>query len=147
MQSSSLEHQVFVALQRLASGLGQEAAELLKSAGLSTAQFNVLRVLRGARQAAEDGGLPCGEIAERLISRDPDITRLLDRLEAQGLVTRSRSSEDRRVVMAGISDRGLEVLGRLDAPMAELHRTQLGHLGDERLRQLLELVKAASRDG
>ncbi|HET9982732.1 MAG TPA: MarR family transcriptional regulator [Longimicrobiales bacterium] len=137
---SGPEHAVFLALQRLASELSQGVAELLKPSGLSAAQYNVLRILRGAG----DAGLACGEIAGRLIARDPDMTRLLDRLERQGLVARGRSAEDRRVVMARITDQGLAVLADLDAPFAALHRRQLGHLGEEKLAALLQLLEEAT---
>jgi DNA-binding MarR family transcriptional regulator len=97
----------------------------------------VLRILRGAPE-----GLTCGEIGERMITRDPDITRLLDRLEKRKLIARSRESEDRRVVVARITRGGLDVLARLDGPVREVHRAQLGHLGRERLRALAELLEA-----
>jgi DNA-binding MarR family transcriptional regulator len=139
---SSIEHQLFIQMQRLASTLAQQAAELLKTQGLSIAQYNVLRVLRGA--AREGAELACGEVADRLISKDPDMTRLLDRLENQGLVSRERSKEDRRVVTASITDKGLAVLAELDEPMAQLHQEQLGHLGEERSRKLLDLLDAAA---
>jgi DNA-binding MarR family transcriptional regulator len=135
-----LEHQVFLALQTLSSELGQQSAELLKAAGLSTAQFNVLRVLRGAGE-----GRTCGEISAQLISRDPDVTRLLDRLEQAGLVARTRERADRRVVTTRISGAGLALLSTLDAPMAELHARQFAHLSPDRLALLLDLLNEASR--
>ncbi len=134
-----LEQTTFVELQRLAADLGQEVAELLKPAGLSPAQYNVLRILRGAGAA----GLPCGEIAARMISKDPDITRLLDRLEKRGLATRTRESGDRRVVTTRITGEAMALLASLDEPVAGLHRRQLSGLGEEKLRQLLELVAEA----
>ena len=140
---NDLEHQVFLALQRLASDLGQGAADLLKVAGLSGAQYNVLRILRGAGAR----GLACGEIADRMITKDPDITRLLDRLEKRGLVTRTRESDDRRVVTTRITDEGRALLARLDEPVAELHRRQLGCLGEEKLARLLELLADAGAKG
>jgi len=94
--------------------------------------------LRGAPD-----GLPCGEIASRMITRDPDITRLLDRLEKRELISRSRETRDRRTVIARITPDGLKLLARLDGPVEEGHRKQLGHLGRERLRALTELLCAA----
>jgi DNA-binding MarR family transcriptional regulator len=88
-------------------------------------------------------GLPSGEIANRMITRDPDVTRLLDRLERRGLILRSREPSDRRVVMAHITPHGLKLLARLDEPVEEVHRAQLGHLGKDRLRVLAELLAAA----
>lgn len=137
---ASLEHEAFLAIQRLAASLVQESGELLRSVGLSGAQYNVLRILRGAKGE----GLACGEIGERLIARDPDMTRLLDKLEAGGLIRRTRESADRRVVTTRISDEGLDVLAQLDEPMHDLHKRQLGHLGKARLERLLELLEAAS---
>ena len=94
----------------------------------------MLRILRGTPD-----GLPCGEIGNRMITRDPDITRLLDRLEKRGLILRWRDTNDRRVVMARIAPGGGgELLARMDEPVREAHRRQLGHLGRERLRALTE---------
>lgn len=135
-----LEQAAYIALQRLASDLSQGIVEVLKGAGLSGPQYNVLRILRGAAPA----GLSCGEIGERLITRDPDITRLLDRLEKRGLVARFRESGDRRVVTTRITAAGEELLASLDGPVDEAHRRQLGHLGEERLERLLELLRIAS---
>ena len=78
-----------------------------------------------------------------MITRDPDITRLLDRLEKRGLVSRCRETKDRRMVLTRITDAGLELLARLDEPVQEVHRAQMGHLGRERLQELVELVRAA----
>ncbi len=134
-----LEQTAFLGLQRAAADLGQQVAELLKPAGLSPAQYNVLRILRGAGQA----GLPCGEIAARMITKDPDITRLLDRLEKRGLVSRARESGDRRVVTTRITDEARSLLTGLDAPIAELHRRQLSGLGEEKLQALIALLEEA----
>jgi len=95
--SVSLEKRVFVSLLHTADTLGQEAEQLLKAAGLTGAQYNVLRILRGA----EPSGLACRAIGERMISHDPDMTRLLDRMEKRGLITRERQSDDRREECAG----------------------------------------------
>lgn len=137
---AQLEHQVYLTVQRLAADLGHQTAELLKGSGLSPAQFNVLRILRGAGA----GGLTCGEIGGRLITRDSDVTRLLDRLEKQGLVTRVRSTQDRRVVLTEITARGRSLLTDLDQPLAALHRAQLGQLGPQKLTHLLGLLDEAA---
>ena len=110
---------------------------MLRSEDLSATQYNVLRILRGAPE-----GLACGEIAKRMITRDPDITRLLDRLEKRGLISRCRETRDRRTVLARITADALKLLTRLDEPVQEVHRRQLGHLGRERLRALAELLYA-----
>ncbi len=139
----ALEQTAFLGLQRAAADLGQQVAELLKPAGLSPAQYNVLRILRGAGEA----GLPCGEIAARMITRDPDITRLLDRLEKRGLVSRARESGDRRVVTTRITDEARSLLGTLDEPVAALHRRQLAGLGEEKLHALVALLEQARGAG
>src|SRR6204780_200119 len=122
--SSHPEEAAFLDLLRTTDMLSRGLIAVLKSEDLSTTQYNVLRILRGAPE-----GLPCGEIANRMITRDPDITRLLDRLEKRGSISRSREVKDRRTVMTCITSEGLELLGRLDKPVQETHRKQLGHLG------------------
>jgi DNA-binding MarR family transcriptional regulator len=129
------EEAAFLDLLRATDMLSRGLITVLKAEDLSPTQYNVLRILRGAPE-----GLPCGEIGSRMITRDPDITRLLDRLEKRGLIVRSRESKDRRMVTARIMPLGLKVLGRLDEPVQETHRKQLGHLGRDRLRALTELL-------
>ena len=138
----SLEHATFLNLLQAANELTQGVAELLKPAGLTPTQYNVLRVLRGAGEEP----LTCGEMGDRLIARDPDVTRLLDRLERNGLISRERSEEDRRVVVTRITEKGRRLVDRLDEPVSQLHRDQLGHLGKEKLAALAELLQEA-RDG
>ena len=118
--------------------LSRGPAQVLKIEDLSATQYNVLRILRGSPE-----GLACGEIASRMITRDPDVTRLLDRLEKRGLISRRRESKDRRTVMARITADGLKLLTRLDEPVQSAHRKQLGHLGRQRLRALTELLSVA----
>jgi DNA-binding MarR family transcriptional regulator len=140
MAGRHLEEDTFLQVVRTADVLLQRAADLLKGYDLSLTQYNVLRILRGAGA----DGLACSQISERMITRDPDITRLLDRLEARGLVARERSTKDRRVVVTTITQEGLDLVSQLDEPVADLHRRQLGPLGEQKLRQLgqlLELVR------
>lgn len=137
---ASLEQEVSLAFLRLASELEHESSELFKAQGLSLAQYNVLRILRGAG----DAGMACGDIGERLITKAPDMTRLLDRLERQGLITRARDDGDRRVVVTRIGERGMAVLARLDEPVAQLHEKQFGHLGTAKLQHLLSLLEEVS---
>jgi len=132
------EEAAFLDLLRTTDMLSRELVKVLKTADLSSTQYNVLRILRGAPE-----GLPCGEIAKRMITRDPDITRLLDRLEKRSLISRSREVKDRRTVMTRITAEGLKFLARLDEPVQEAHRKQLGHLGRERLQALTELLRDA----
>ena len=131
------EEAAFLDLLRTCDLLSRGPAQVLKTEDLSATQYNVLRILRGSPE-----GLPCGEIGSRMITRDPDITRLLDRLEKRELISRCRETKDRRMVMARITQEGLQLLARLDAPVQESHRKQLGHLGRERLRALTELLHA-----
>lgn len=140
-RASAAEEAVFIELLRTSDVLTRGVVEVLKKGNLSPTQYNVLRVLRGTRQ-----GLTCGEIGGRLITRDPDITRLLDRMERRGLISRSRESRDRRVVLTRITPEGLRLLSRLDGPVQKAHRRQLGRLGPKRLRELSELLQAA-REG
>jgi len=132
------EEAAFLELLRTTDTLTRRLAEVLKVEELSSNQYNVLRILRGALE-----GLPCGEIGSRMITRDPDITRLLDRLEKRGLIVRSREARDRRMVMARITPQGLDLLARTDEPVRQAHRNLLGHLGRERLRSLTELLQLA----
>lgn len=138
----SLEQEAFLILQRTADALMADVAATLKAVELSPTQYNVLRILRGAAaKSCEHGGsLACGEIADRMVTRDPDMTRLLDRLEKRGLVNRVRCPNDRRVVRTRINPEGLDLLQRMDEPMRELHRRQLGHLGKGRLQELIALL-------
>jgi DNA-binding MarR family transcriptional regulator len=132
----SPEEAAFLDLLRTTDMLSRGLVQVLKVEDLSSTQYNVLRILRGAPE-----GLPCGEIANRMITRDPDVTRLLDRLEKRALISRCRETKDRRTVRARIAPEGLRVLARLDDPIQTAHRQQLGHLGRERLQALTELLQ------
>ncbi len=129
------EEAAFLDLLRTTDMLSRGLIQVLKTENVSATQYNVLRILRGSPE-----GLPCGEIASRMITRDPDVTRLLDRMEKRGLISRCRETRDRRTVMARITAAGLKLLPRLDEPVQAAHRKQLGHLGRERLRALTELL-------
>jgi DNA-binding MarR family transcriptional regulator len=135
----SLEEEAFLGLQRTASLLLQSLGRELKGHDLTPAQYNTLRILRGAGPDA----LTCGEIGERLVSPGPDVTRLLDRLEQRGLVTRLRDAEDRRVVRARITEKGLDLLATLDEPVGRMLARLLGNLGQERLRTFVTLLDEA----
>lgn len=135
----SVEAKLFVALVRLSDRLAQDADLLIKSYGLTGTQYNVLRILRGAGP----DGLPCKGIGDRMISRDPDMTRLLDRMEKRQLITRERQSEDRRVIKTRITPAGLEILKKLDGPVDELHKKQFRHLPASRLKALAEVIEEA----
>ena len=132
------EELAFLELLRTSDQLNRRLVPVLKAEELSETQYNVLRILRGAPE-----GLPCGEIGNRMITRDPDITRLLDRMEKRSLISRCREAQDRRTVLTRITPEGLKLLSRLDEPVRNAHRAQLGHLGRERLKALCELLRAA----
>jgi DNA-binding MarR family transcriptional regulator len=132
------EEAVYLSLLRTAEWLSRGVTETLSRADLTPTQYNALRILRGAGQE----GVSCSEVSERMVTKDSDITRLLDRLEARGLVFREREAKDRRRIVTRITDEGLRVLAELDAPMAEMHRSQLSHLGDKQLASLGKLLEA-----
>ena len=132
--------ETYLELTRAHERLHDDFAALFKRVKLSHASYNVLRILRGAHP----GGLACGTIAERMVNRVPDITRLVDRLERMGWVTRERGQDDRRVVYVHIAPAGQALLVSLDAPVRELHKRQLGHLGERDLKQLRRLLQSVT---
>ena len=138
-----VEARIFISLQKTADCLGLEAEQLLKPHGLTGTQYNVLRILRGA----EPAGLACNGIGERMISHDPDMTRLLDRMEKRGLISRQRQTDDRRVIKTRITPAGLALLKSLDQPVRELHKRQFHHLPAARLKTLAELLEEVRARG
>jgi len=140
--SANREEEVYLSILRTAERMSRGVNETLRQADLTATQYNALRILRGAGEA----GASCSEISERMVTKDSDITRLLDRLEARGLISRERDTEDRRRIATRITDEGLRVLAELDVPIAQCHRNQLGHLGEKQLVSLSKLL-AAARDG
>ena len=139
---SSREQEAYLSLLRTTDALQSSVEARLKEFGLTGTQYNALRILRGA--GAE--GLPCSEVGERMITRDPDITRLLDRLQKRGLVERIRCKRDRRVVYGKITAAGLKLLRELDEPLEKHGREMLRHVGQAKLKQLIELLEKV-RDG
>ncbi len=135
------EEEAYLNLVRTADFLSREVAAVLKPHQLSEAQYNVLRILRGAGEA----GHACSEIAARLVTRDPDVTRLLDKLEARELLARSREHADRRVVTARITAQGLALLKTLDRPMRDAVEGMLAHLPPQQLHALTSLLELARR--
>lgn len=136
---TSLEQEAFLNLMRTAAALEHDIGEGLRPYGLTLTQYNALRILRGAGPA----GLCRNDLRDRMVRSVPDTTRLLDRLEDAGLVERDRDGEDRRYVTARLTRRGDQLLKQIDAPLAELHRAQLGHLARADLRRLVALLTAA----
>ena len=135
----NLEEEVLLNLQRTADAAMRPVEAEIKNHGLSATQYNVLRILRGAGE----GGRTCGEVGERLITRDPDITRLLDRMEKRGLIRRERQTKDRRVILAFITDEGLSLLKELDTTIPSTIQGALGHMGERKLRDLCRLLEQA----
>ncbi|MDT4953924.1 MAG: MarR family transcriptional regulator, organic hydroperoxide resistance regulator [Acidobacteriota bacterium] len=135
---ASREEEVYLNIQLTAERLWWGINETLKQADLTHTQYNVLRILRGSGQE----GASCTEISERLVTKDSDITRLLNRLEARELISRSRETKDRRVIITRITGDGLRLLASLDKPVERCHRRHLGHLGDKQLATLSKLLEA-----
>jgi DNA-binding MarR family transcriptional regulator len=134
----SREEEAFLNLARTYEFLAQRLGELLKQYRLTPAQYNMLRILRGAGAA----GVTCSQATERMLTPDPDITRLLDRMEAQDLIRRERSKEDRRVVITRITARGLELVGRIDEPLDCLFHRIVGRVSKPKLRELIDTLEA-----
>ena len=133
---SSREQEAYLALLRTADELQSRVEAKLKEYGLTPTQYNALRILRGARA----DGIPCSEIGERMITRDPDITRLLDRLQKRGLAERTRGKQDRRVIYGRITAAGLKLLREMDEPIEKHGREMLRHVGQGRLKELIDLL-------
>lgn len=132
-----LDQRGVVAILGAADALRRRFATVLEPRGLTLSQYNVLRILRGAGP----GGLRTMEIADRMLEKTPGVTRLLDRLEAQGWVERRRSTRDRRVVRCAITESALELLAELDPGISQADRECLEGLDDERKRRLVELLE------
>jgi DNA-binding MarR family transcriptional regulator len=139
---TSREQEAYLSLMRTAGALQTKVEAHLKEFGLTGTQYNALRILRGAGT----DGLPCREISERMITHDPDVTRLLNRLEDRGLVERTRAKDDRRVIYGKITATGLKLLKEMDAPVEKYGREMLRHVSQEKLKQLIELLELV-RDG
>jgi DNA-binding MarR family transcriptional regulator len=137
------EQEVLLTLQRTADAFDRRLVEVLKPFGISGTQYNVLRILRGAGKE----GLPCGAIGERMVTRDPDITRLLDRLDKMGFVARARGQRDRRVVTTTITEAGMKLLKQLDKPVQETGTELVKNLSKAQMQQLVELLDLARGAG
>jgi len=133
----SREQEAYLSLLRTADALETSVEAKLNEFGLTGTQYNALRILRGAGP----GGLPCNEIGERMITHDPDITRLLNRLEKRGLAARARAKGDRRVICGKITTAGLKLLKEMDEPVEKHNREMLKHVGQQKLGQLIKLLE------
>lgn len=134
----SREEEAFLNLGRTWEFLQKRVADLLKAHQLTPTQYNLLRILRGAGSE----GITCSQATERMLTPDPDITRLVDRMETQGLIRRERTPEDRRVVLVRITDSGLDVTNRIDAPLHQLLQQSLGRIGRQRVAELIDTLEA-----
>ncbi len=133
---STPAQEAMLSIERTSAVLRHALGQHLEPFGVTPTQYNVLRILRGAGS----DGLCRHEIGDRLVTQVPDVTRLLDRMEEAGLVTRARSTTDRRLVRTQITPAGLALLEQVDAPLAALHESLLGHLTSEQLRTLIVLL-------
>ena len=135
--------EAYLNLIRTYGVLEVDFARLFKQHGISEPKYNVLRILRGAG----GDGLPSLEIVARMITRVPDVTRIVDRLETQGLVKRERTAADLRVVLVSITKKGLDLIAKLDEPIRQLHCRQLQHLSKAELAELSRLLEKARIPG
>lgn len=136
---ASLEEEVYISLRLTSQMIDQPWIQhLRRTEKISPSQYNILRILRGAGEE----GRTMSQIAERMINRDPDVTRLADHLVARGLARRLRDTADRRVVRLFITQAGLKMLGRLDGPVQVFVAQALGGIGRQRLQQLRELLES-----
>ena len=131
--------EAYLALWRTYDRLRELEDRLFARWELTAQQYNLLRLLRAAHPAP----VPTLSLVARLVSRAPDVTRMLDRLEARGLIARTRSTEDRRAVLIGVTDAGLTLLDEIAEPLADCHERQLGHLTAAELKSLIALLKKA----
>jgi DNA-binding MarR family transcriptional regulator len=133
----SLQEQLVINLMRTTRAVEEGWIQYLKrTAGISPSQYNILRILRGARPKA----VKISDISDRMITRDPDVTRLVDRLIRQGLVRRERDTDDRRVVLVEVTAAGLALLSRLDGPAGEYTDSAMAGLKPQQLRTLDTLL-------
>jgi DNA-binding MarR family transcriptional regulator len=135
----SLEEEAILNLLRTSDSLHRTVQRKTREWGVTSTQYNVLRILRGA----QPDGLTCAAIGDRMITAEPDITRLLRRLKALKLVRQCRDRRDRRAVWTQISESGLELLKAMDAAIQQAPRELLGHMSREQLTEFIRLLELA----
>ncbi len=135
----SLRQEAILQMARSSAVFSHSWEQYLRGFGITGTQYNVLRILRGAG----DAGLSRHAVSCRMVTRVPDVSRLLDRMTAGGLVTRARGTDDRRKVNTAITPKGLSILAELDVPSLRVPDEQLGHMSDEHIRRLIELLEEA----
>ena len=133
----SVEEEALLSIARTAALVEHAGSEAFKPFNLTITQYNVLRILRGAGE----GGLCRNEVGERMVTKVPDVTRLLDRMDAAGLIVRQRGGQDRRFVATRITDKGLKLLEKIDRELPSIHARQIGHVSQKRLRELISILE------
>tara|TARA_R110002073_G_scaffold199633_1_gene358782 strand:- start:2348 stop:2821 length:474 start_codon:yes stop_codon:yes gene_type:complete len=137
----SVEQEAMLSIMRTSDLLENRAARLLRNYQLTPSQYNVMRIMRG-----EGKPMPCLEVADRMIQVAPAITRVVDQLVARGLISKTQSSEDRRVFLVQLTVAGKALLRKIDAPIDRLHQTLLGHVSQRDLKSLIATL-ADARNG
>ena len=132
-----VEEEAVFNLVRTAEVLNQKSTDYFRHFDLSRTQYNVLRILRGAG----DDGLTCSATAGRMVNRDPDVTRLMDRMETRGLITRERTASDRRIVLIRLTKAGRDLVDSLDHGVSAFHAKLVGRIGAAKLRKLIDLLE------
>lgn len=140
---SSVEEEALLNVMRTSDLLHRAFHCKTRDWGVTSTQYNVLRILRGAQPR----GLTCAAIGSRMITAEPDITRLLARLKGQKLIRQQRDRHDRRVVWTHISEAGLELLKNMDPVIELAPRELLGHMGEAELTELIRLLELARKSG
>jgi len=133
----SVEEEAILSIARTAALIEHAGAEAFKPFNLTITQYNVLRILRGAGNE----GLCRNEVGERLVTKVPDVTRLLDRMEAASLIVRARGGQDRRFVATRITEKGLKLLEKIDRELPAIHDRLVGHVSPKRLRELITMLE------
>lgn len=132
----SIEIELYLNLIKTYESLNHEFFQLFKKNGITESQYNVMRIILGSGS----GGIPMQKIGERMLARDPDVTRLVDRLERSKLVKRERSSQDRRVIFILLTPTGKKLLDKLNHPILKIHDHQLSHMSKAKMKKLNELL-------
>ncbi|WP_345328532.1 MarR family winged helix-turn-helix transcriptional regulator [Novipirellula rosea] len=137
----SVEQEAMLSIMRTSDLLENRAARLLRNYQLTPSQYNAMRIMRG-----EGKPMPCLEVADRMIQVAPAITRVVDQLVSRGLISKTQSSEDRRVFLVQLTVAGKALLRKIDAPIDRLHQTLLGHVSQRDLKSLIATL-ADARNG
>ncbi|MEX0876700.1 MAG: MarR family transcriptional regulator [Phycisphaerales bacterium] len=143
---ASAQEEAMLNIHRTASHLSGPEHAFFRRYGLSPASYNLMRILRGHHQRGETGGMPASRIGCEMVVRMPDVTRLVDRLATMGLVCRAAHAADRRVKLVRITDKGLDLLAKMDPEVIAVSKELLGHMSREQLAQLSRLLELARNE-